>query len=167
MLSYTKQVTFIFFLRLKQKTMRKMLLFLNLFLLVNFALCQVAEKHSTNKIFPESDFGNYFKSLCLSRNYDAMIKFTSSKSINKFGYDTILSYYKSMDFDYSMQLKSQKIYTDVINLKYETHIPYNNNLIELNIKVIIENDTCKLILDNVYFNLGVKTPKQFEQFSNR
>ncbi len=100
-----------------------------------------------------TSFGNFFKALYKSGNYNEMMKFTSSESIKIFGYDSILNYYKKMDFAYEMELRSIKQEGNSHVLNYIASINNTSRIMRLN--VVIENDSCKIDLDNTLFNLGV------------
>lgn len=100
-----------------------------------------------------SSFGNFFQQLYKQGMWDEMMRFTSQKSISKFGKTNILNYYKNTDFGYQMKLKSKTNQKDgSITLNYESQI--QNTIKATRINVVIENDSCKILLDNINFNLG-------------
>lgn len=104
-------------------------------------------KEFSNPVFIYgSSFGNYFQALYKIGKFDEMLKFTSSGSISKYGKANILKMYETMDFAYSIKLKS-KTGTDTIVLNYEAGIFATRNI--LRIPVIIENDTVKIVLKNL------------------
>lgn len=100
-----------------------------------------------------SSFGNFFQSLYKIGDYDEMIRFTSEKSIKKYSVDSIKRYYQSVDFGYEMKLKSRVVHQNFTVLNYESNILGTTKITRLN--VVVENDTCRLLLDNTLFNLGI------------
>lgn len=100
-----------------------------------------------------SSFGHFFQQLYKQGQYNEMLRFTSKQSIKKYGSDKILKYYRSIDFGYSMKLKSKFIKDDVTTLNYESDILGAKHITRLN--VVVENDTCRLLLDNLDFHLGI------------
>ena len=100
-----------------------------------------------------TDFGRYFKMLYKTGDFDTMLKFTSQKSIDKFGKENILEYYKQMDFGYDMRLKSKTEKGELIVLNYDAKIVNTTRVVRIN--VVLENDTSKIVLDNIMFHLGI------------
>jgi hypothetical protein len=97
-----------------------------------------------------SSFGNYFQALYKVGKFEDMIAFTSSRSIEKFGRDKVLSFYKSMDFAYKIKLKSMNVAetpVDATVLNYEAGIMATKNMLRM--EVVIENDSCKILLKNL------------------
>jgi len=94
-----------------------------------------------------SSFGNYFQTLYKLGKYDKMLIFTSSKSIEKFGKEEILSFYRKMDFAYTIKLKSKTEDVGIIVLNYEAGIMATKHMLRMS--VVVENDTCKILLDNI------------------
>lgn len=92
-----------------------------------------------------SDFGNYFQTLYELGDFETMIKFTHSSSIEEHGKERILHKYKTMDFGFTMDLKSM----NSINGKMFI-MNYNSNSFATKhvtrIIVGLENDSCKVIL---------------------
>ncbi len=104
-----------------------------------------------------SDMGMVLKNYYRSIQFDEMMLFTSSESIKKFGYDKILNYYKNdADFSYRMSIKSFKKEGDLYTLSYQAVIKQTERQANLNFKV--ENDTAKIVLDNLVFVLGFNFP---------
>lgn len=98
-----------------------------------------------------SSFGNYFQMLYKTGKYEEMIKFTSTKSINRFGTKSIIELYKKMDFAYEIKLKSKIDNKDnSITLNYSTIINATKGLLRMN--VIVENDSTKIILGSLNKN---------------
>jgi len=75
-----------------------------------------------------------------------MLKFTSSGSIKKYGTVNIRKMYETMEFAYTIKLKS-KTGTDTVVLNYEAIIYATKNMIR--IPVVIENDTVKIVLQSL------------------
>ncbi len=100
-----------------------------------------------------TSFGNFFKALYKTGDFDSMMKFTSSRSIERYGYNNVLEYYKSIDFGYAMKLRSRTIVNGVYSLNYAATILGTEKVVRIN--VIVENDSSKIVLDNIMFNLGI------------
>ncbi len=95
-----------------------------------------------------TSFGNFFQTLYKQGKYDDMIHFTSQKSIDKFGIKNIVDVYKTMEFGYSIKLKSKVHNRDkTITLNYETNKMATKGI--MRILVVLENDTVKVILQSV------------------
>lgn len=101
---------------------------------------------SNPTVFMGSDFGNFFKILYAQGKFDEMIKFTSKASINKFGKDKILDFYKNeLKFGYEIgKPHSQTVSGDTITLNYNANIIATKRVVRIN--VIVENDSCKIVL---------------------
>jgi len=95
-----------------------------------------------------SDFGNYFRTLYKLGKYDEMISFTSSQSIEQFGEEAIIEFYKNdLDFGYEIgKPHSKNISGNIITLNYEADIFATKKVVRIDI--IIENDSCKIVLPN-------------------
>jgi len=101
---------------------------------------------SNPSVFMGSDFGNFFKILYAQGKYDEMIKFTSKTSIDKFGKDKVLEFYKNdLKFGYEIgKPHSKTVSGDTITLNYNANIVATKKVVR--IKVIVENDSCKIVL---------------------
>lgn len=131
-----------------------------LFIVVFFLFFGEKQAHSQSEpmnnpvLMQGSSFGHIFQQLYKQGRWDDMLSFTSKKSILKFGENNILNYYKNTDFGYQMKLKSKTNQKDgSITLNYESQI--QNTIKITRINVVIENDSCKILLDNIDFNLGI------------
>jgi len=136
--------------------MKKIVLILCLILIVNQTTnSQNFEKWNNPVLIQGSSFGNFFQQLYKQGMYNEMLRFTSKKSIREYGQDSILKYYSSIDFGYKMKLKSKIINTktNVTTLNYESDIVGGKHITRIN--VVVENDTCRILLDNTLFNLGI------------
>lgn len=93
-----------------------------------------------------TDFGNYFRTLYKLGKYDEMISFTSSQSINQFGKEAIVDFYKNdLDFGYEIgKPHSQVVSGNIITLNYEADIIATKKVVRIDI--IVENDSCKIVL---------------------
>lgn len=94
-----------------------------------------------------SSFGEYFQTLYKTGQFEQMLKFTSSESIDKFGSEAILNFYRKMDFAYSIKLKSKNENADMTTLNYEAGIMATRSMVRID--VMIENDTCKILLKDL------------------
>lgn len=124
--------------------------------LLNFNI-KVNSKQNSQKPFSNpaliygTSFGNYFQSLFRMGKFDEMIKFTSNKSVKKFGKKSILELYNIMNFGYALKLKSKTENKDKsITLNYETMINATKGILRLS--VIVENDSAKVILRSLNKN---------------
>jgi len=106
---------------------------------------------SNPTVFMGSDFGNFFQTMYKLGDFDGMIEFTSSQSINQFGKEAILEFYKNeLDFGYDIGKRplSHNVSGDIITLNYESKIMATKKIVRVN--VIVENDSCKIVLpDNL------------------
>lgn len=96
-----------------------------------------------------STFGEFFLSMIRTQNYDMALKFTSAGSIEKHGRAQIVEKYKSFNYNYNLTLKSSVQSKDTFMLSYSTNEYATGKLKKMT--VVIENDTCKLVLPE---NLG-------------
>jgi len=100
---------------------------------------------SNPSVFMGSDFGRFFQKLQEDNKFDEMIAFTSSRSIEKFGKDAILEFYKNeLDFRYDITPRSIRNFGDTISLNYQANIIATKRVIRIN--VVVENDSCKIVL---------------------
>ena len=100
-------------------------------------------------VFVGSDFGTFINLLYKQGNFEDMVKWTSSSTISKFGKSEVLEFYKTkMNFGYKLtKLHNKTISGDTIVLHYQTDKFSPDRTIR--IPVVIENDSCKLILSNL------------------
>jgi len=122
----------------------------------NTATVSVKDKVSKEEIKPfsnpaiiyGSDFGNYFKTLYKLGKYSDMISFTSSESIEKFGEEAVIEFYKNnLDFGYEIgRPHSINSDGDYVTLNYEANIMATKTVVR--IVVVLENDSCKIVLPN-------------------
>ena len=97
-----------------------------------------------------SNFGAFFISMIRTQNFDMALKFTSKGSIEKFGAEKIKEYYQTENFRgcFNLLLVSKTEENGVITLKFTANEFATNRFKEM--KVVVENDSCKLILpDNM------------------
>ena len=79
-----------------------------------------------------------------------MIRFTSEESINRYGADSIINYYKSMDFGYEMKLKSFNRSNNRYQLNYWAKINATEVIIRMN--VVVDNaDSAKVVLPEKFY----------------
>lgn len=101
-----------------------------------------------------SDFGTFFRTLYRLGRFDDMLSFTSSVSLEEFGRDRVIEFYKNeLDFSYEINLNSYNQLGDTIVLNYDAQIFATNKVVRM--MVLIENDSCKIVL-----------PKKLEFFSS-
>lgn len=116
---------------------------------VDISVIDSKEKPFVNPaLFQGSNFGEFFISMLRTQNYDMALKFTSKASIEKFGVNKIKEKYQNFKFNYNLKLSSSSEENNIITLKLSTNELATGKLKEM--KVIIENDSCKLVLpDNI------------------
>ena len=103
---------------------------------------------SNPAIIEGSNFGSFFIAMIKTQDYDRALKFTSKKSINKFGADKILKEYRNFDYNYHLIQKSISKNDSGFVVVYTTNQYATAKLKK--IYLTLENDTCKLVLpDNI------------------
>jgi hypothetical protein len=97
-----------------------------------------------------SDFLSFFKALRKVGNYDEMVKFTSSKSIEEFSVDYVKKYYED-NFTNMSPVKLTSMEKTGENY-YTLHYVNKENATEkaFEVYVTVENDTSKLVLTRTY-----------------
>lgn len=119
------------------------------------------EKHTYERVITYSNpvlingssFGHYFQSLYRLGLYNDMLKFTESGTVQRFGKEQIFNFYQSkLKFDFELgKLTNVFRRGDTLELTYsETRIEATRRIIRL--LVLIENDTCRLILPSLNAN---------------
>ncbi len=98
-------------------------------------------------IFMGSSFGSFFQMLHKTGDYNEMLRYTSKKTKEKYSNEQLLAFYTNFQFSYPLKLKAKKEENDKIILLYQTTINATQKTIQFN--VVIENDTCKVLLDNL------------------
>ena len=94
-----------------------------------------------------TDFGNFFQTMYTHGKFEDMLAFTSSQSKNHFGEDVILEFYKNeLEFGYDIGKYplSNGTAGDIIMINYEADIMATKKIIRID--VIVENDSCKIVL---------------------
>lgn len=92
-----------------------------------------------------SSFGHYFQTLYKLSKYEEMIKFTSSKTIAKYGRGKLLNMYEKLDFAIPLKLinMTNDSTTGNFQLTYETSIVATNRIFRMQVR--LENDSAKLL----------------------
>jgi hypothetical protein len=90
-----------------------------------------------------SSWGNVFQRYFINGDYTTMLKLTSEESINKYGKDSILEYYREIQFSNPLKLKSWTKENKYYTLNYSTTIFATCVIIRMR---LIEGDTAKLVL---------------------
>jgi len=130
------------------------LIIIVLFMSINTSVAQpTPNPYSNPLLIYGSSFGNFFKALYKTGDFNTMMKFTSQETIKKYGYKNVLEYYQTTDFGYEMKLRSRTITNGVYTLNYVANILGTQKVVRLD--VVVENDTAKIVLDNIMFNLGI------------
>lgn len=95
-----------------------------------------------------TDLGKYMQTLYRLNKVDEMVKFTSSETIRKYGIGKVRSYYETCGFGYEIKLASMTGDGRYKILTYNAKINATNNIVRM--KTVVENDTAKVVLDNLH-----------------
>ena len=90
-------------------------------------------------------FTNYFQALYKVGQFEQLLHFTAHESIQRYGTKSLLEKYHQMQFAYPLKLKSMTKEGGYTILNYETQKLATKRMLRL--KVVIENDTTKLVID--------------------
>lgn len=104
---------------------------------------EVKSDFSNPAFFAGSNFGEAFISMFKNQS-DLAVKFTSKGSLEKFGVDKVRDKYESFAYNYTLTLASVKTVNDTTTLKFTTNEHATGKFKTM--KVVIENDSCKLVL---------------------
>lgn len=94
-----------------------------------------------------TDLGKYMQTLYKLNRVDDMVRFTASETIKKYGVQKIRSYYETCNFGYEIKLASMTGEGKYKTLTYNAKLNATNNVVRM--KTVIENDTAKVVLDNL------------------
>lgn len=93
-------------------------------------------------------FGKAFAGFLVYQNFELAVKFTSKESIKKHGTEAVLKFYKSYKFNYNLSRSSMSVDGKYTTLRYKTNEIATG--VTKNFVVIVENDSCKIVLpDNL------------------
>ncbi len=92
----------------------------------------------------KTNFGALFITMFRHSEYDMALKFTSKGSIEKFGIEKIKEVYASFPYNYNLHLADAKSKNDTLYLSFSTNEHATGKIKHM--KVVIENDSCKLVL---------------------
>ena len=113
---------------------------------------EIAHSEFSNPTFMNgSSFGKFFISMLRTQNYEMALAFTSKGSKEKFGSKAILNAYKLFDRNYELTQKSMVKSNDTITIVYTTNEMATGKLKKMTL--VLENDTCKLVLPDNLQNL--------------
>lgn len=79
--------------------------------------------------------------------YDDMMRYTSAETIKKYGRKRVLDYYMAMEYGYALKLISKHQEGKYTTLNYNATINATNKVLKM--KTVVENDTAKVVLDNL------------------
>lgn len=107
---------------------------------------EVEKPYSNPAIIYGSDFMSFMQSLRKIGNYETMLCFTSSESVQKFGKEKVKKYYEEKFTNMSkLDLKSITDNSDgTKTMNYVNLLVATKSATSVN--VIIENDSCKLVI---------------------
>ncbi len=98
-------------------------------------------------VFMGSNFGEFLQFCHKTSDYERMLKFSSSETRTKFGDNTLLHFFRVMQFSYPLELKAKNEDKGQITLIYQTTI--NATIKTIQMVVIVERDSCKLVLERL------------------
>ncbi len=140
--------------------MKKYLLIIFIDLVSRNSYCQeIKIDYSWPPLIAGTSFGNLFQQFYKQGDYQSMLKLTSDESISKYSRDTILNYYRQMDFGYPLKLKSWTKEDGYFILNYSSTIKATTTIVRIRLHVDTSNgdgDTAKLVLPDNF-----KTQKYF------
>lgn len=94
-----------------------------------------------------TNLGKYLQVLYAQNQIDEMVKFTASETIKKYGREKVWNYYSTCNFGYEIKLKSMNTEGRYKILSYNARINATNTVVRM--KTVVENDTAKVVLDNL------------------
>jgi len=95
-----------------------------------------------------SNFGHLFQTYYKTGNHDMLLTLTSQESRTEYGDTTIMNYYSKMQFAYSIKLMAHKKVDNCYYLTFKATFLATAHIIVM--KVIVEQDTARLILPNEF-----------------
>ena len=96
-------------------------------------------------LFLGTTFAQFIQGCHKVGDYQKMLEFTSEETRLKHGDSVLLEHYSKIQFSYPLSLKSIKWDGNKFTMFYNTTIEATHKTIQL--QGVIENDSCKLILD--------------------
>jgi hypothetical protein len=102
---------------------------------------------SSPSLFGGCSFGNAFMSFLRVQDYTSCLKYTSVGTIHKYGAAAMLKTYKSLKVNYTLHLLSIISCRDTTVMRYKANEFATSRFKEF--KVVVENDTCRLVIDNI------------------
>jgi hypothetical protein len=107
-----------------------------------------SDEYKNPGVFWGTDFISFMKVLCRTQNYDRMLAFTSKISIDQIGRDSIAKFYQNTGvFEKINKLQS-------IQHGRMTFTSAGVNKTLYHFYIVIENDSCKLLLPKNLNDLG-------------
>ena len=94
--------------------------------------------------FMGSDFMHFMQACRKIGDIDRMVQFTHSESIKRYGTNKVKEFYKHTNITYEMELKSIQKEDSVYVMNYVSNKFATKGVVRFN--VVVENDTCKLVL---------------------
>jgi hypothetical protein len=102
---------------------------------------------SNPAVFLGTDFGNFIRSLYGIGDFEQMLQFTSSETIERFGKDQLRNHYQELDLRMEMRLLSTTSEDSLILLHYECFDKATKTVRRL--PLIVENDSVKIHLEQL------------------
>lgn len=132
--------------------MKKALLVISIFLFS--ILGSFAQKNEVSQ--PPLVFGKpfieSFQAMYKYNQIDMMIQYTASESLKKFNINALRDYYWNyIKFSYPLKFRNITVTNGIYNLNYFVQTGYTEKK-PVTFHIIVENDTSKILLDNLDFN---------------
>jgi len=108
---------------------------------------EVTLDFSNPAVFMGTDFGNFIRALYGIGDFEQMLQFTSSATIERFGKEQLRNHYQSLDLRMEMRLLSATSEDSLILLHYECIDKATKTVRRL--PLIIENDSVKIHLQQL------------------
>jgi hypothetical protein len=111
-----------------------------------------AERHPMNNpaLMLGSDFLSLFQAYYKVGDWDMLLKLTSTASRKRYGDARILDFYRRMNLGYRIRLISLKNTTKGYEMTYKAQIQATDVIIRC--RVVVERDTCRLVLPDLKNN---------------
>jgi hypothetical protein len=96
-------------------------------------------------LYMGSTFGQYLRICKITGNYPQLLACTSMETRRKYNDSLLTDFFQNTQFSFALRLKAIKWNGEKFTMFYNTTIEATQKTIQIN--GVIENDSCKLILD--------------------
>ncbi len=132
----------------------KKLVFILIFTLVTIVgKAQGGGDYANPRFIFGKPFIENFQTMYNRAQFDMMVQFTSSMTLKRFGEANVRDYYENyIKFSYPLEFRKVSVSPDgIYNFYYFVKTDYTEKR-AVTFHIIIENDTSKIVLDNLRFN---------------